>query len=347
MTVFNKKRIQKDMFELDYETIDKIRKGHFSDDYFKNTTKILETLSKEGYKFGLNDNNLNDITNVEDINIGDIHVEMQIFTSRYGKSLIVGLDEVLNILKAATGYFENENFINTFDKLEVEALHDGDITTFNGDKENIEPVMKIRGKYRDFGYLETLILGVLSEPTRIATNVYNLLIEAKGKPILFFPARFSHYYTQRVHGYAYYVATERYNYDFSMKLKPYVSTLEQGTLWGGSPTGTIAHSTIATFLGNVTETMIQYCRIIDPNRPRIALIDFHNNCVEDGIKVLDKMWEKYWYFIKNENKKEAKKYKLYGVRPDTSSNLIDKSLAGEDKEYLMLNINIIYLKYKF
>ena len=40
-----------------------------------------------------------------------------------------------------------------------------------------QPVLKIRGRYRDFALLETAILGVLTRASRIATNVYDVLDE--------------------------------------------------------------------------------------------------------------------------------------------------------------------------
>ena len=41
---------------------------------------------------------------------------------------------------------------------------------YDGNPLQVKPILKIRGKYRHFGHLETALLGVLSVPTRIATK---------------------------------------------------------------------------------------------------------------------------------------------------------------------------------
>ncbi|MTI48051.1 nicotinate phosphoribosyltransferase [Sporosalibacterium faouarense] len=327
MSIFNGKRLDKKTFKMDEDIKGKLRNGWYSDVYFNNVTWILSRLSKESYIFGNNESDLDGVIDVRDVEIGDIEIEMQIFTSRPGKSVIAGVDEAIEILRECTGYYDDENnFINTFNNLEVEAVQDGSITIFEGDKMNVQPVIKIRGRYRDFAHLETPYLGVLGEPTRIATNVYNIIKAANGKPVLFFPARFAHYKLQGIHGYAYWLAIQRYKKDFGAEANPFVSTAEQGDWWGGKGAGTIPHSSIASFLGNTAETMMQFSRIMPVDVPRIVLNDFHNDTVADTLKTMDSMWNKYWELHKEGKIEEARKYKLYGVRPDTSGSMRDVSI---------------------
>ena len=53
--------------------------------------------------------------------------------------------------------------------LEILALNDGDIISDG------EPVLKIKGRYEDFGYLESLIDGILARRSSVATNVKEVL----------------------------------------------------------------------------------------------------------------------------------------------------------------------------
>lgn len=327
MTKFNSRRLDSEIFQID----ERIKMGWFTDEYLNNNVRILTTLAKEGYKFGDNESDLVDVDTSE-VENGNLEVEMQFFTRRKPFSVVVGVDEALSILKECTGYHVDGEFINTYDQLEVEAVEDGTIVKYNGNTLDIKPVLKIRGRYRDFAHLETVLLGVLSEPTRIATNVYNTFVAANGKDVLFFPARFAHYKMQGVHGYAHKVAVECYNHSHQKKLYPFVSTNEQGSWWGGKGGGTVAHATIASFLGNTPETMLQFSRIMPVEILRIVLIDFHNDCVNEALAVIDKMFEKYWSLYTAGKHEEAKKYKLYGVRPDTSSKMIDKSIKYPSSE---------------
>lgn len=330
MSIFDGKRLTLDTFKMTDEIVYKMRMGWYSDVYFNNTVRVLTKLSAEGYTFGDNENDLNGIVDVKQVTNGDLEVEMQFFTRRKPFSIIVGVDEAIAILKVAAGYYDVDGrFINTYDQLEVEAVMDGTKVEYDGDPLHVKPILKIRGKYRDFGHLETALLGVLSVPTRIATNVYNVMVAAKGKQILFFPARFDHYKMQGVDGYAYWIAIQRYNLDFETSALASVSTHAQGDWWGGKGGGTISHSTIACFLGNTSEAMLQFSRIMPIETPRIALVDFHNNCVLESQQVIRAMWYQYWSHYKIGDYDTAKQYKLYGVRPDTSGNMIDESITSD------------------
>lgn len=330
MSIFDSKRLTLDTFKMTDEIIEKMRAGWYSDVYFNNTVHVLTQLSAEGYCFGNLENDLDGVVDVSLVRNGDLEVEMQFFTRRKPFSIVVGVDEALAILKVATGYFDEQGqFVNTFDQLEVEAVMDGTKVSYDGDPLNVKPILKVRGNYRHFGHLETALLGVLSVPTRIATNVYNVMVAAKGKQILFFPARFDHYKMQGIDGYAYWIAIQRYNLDFETDALASVSTHAQGDWWGGKGGGTISHSTIACFLGNTAEAMMQFARIMPLETPRIALVDFHNDCVLESQKVIRAMWQAYWQHYKAGDFAQADRYKLYGVRPDTSGNMIDASIHAE------------------
>lgn len=340
MTIFNGTRLKKDIFQID---ADRMRAGWYTDDYFNNNALILEALSHEGYLFnGESDTPIEGLM----VKTGDLEVEMQFFTRRKPLSVVVGTDEALAILEECAGYFNQEgNFVSTYKDLEIEAVEDGTLLDYDGDPMNVQPVLKVRGKYKEIARLETPILGVLSEATRVATNVYNVLLAAGGKDILFFPARFAHYKMQALHGYSYSLAIQAYNAKYHKNSRALVSTNDQGNWWGGKGGGTIAHASIACFMGDTAETMMQFSRIIPLEVPRIALVDFHNDCVEESLKVMEKMFEKYWELLNSNDKEEAAKYKLYAIRTDTSGNMRDKSVIpmGDKKMDFGVNPRLVWM----
>jgi len=335
MSIFDNKRLNKAVFQMD---VGRLRRGWYSDKYFCNNVLLLDTLAQEGYTFeGTSDIKDFDCSVVKN---GDLEVEMQIFTRRKPFSLVAGIDEALAILEECTGYYDsNGNFVNTYNQIEVEAVQDGTVVDYDGNPKHVRPVLKIRGKYSHFAKLETPILGVLAVPTRIATNVFNTLVASKAKEILFFPARFDHYKVQALHGYAYSIAIQAYNQKYGEKNCRYVSTDEQGAWWGGIGGGTIAHASICCFFGDTSETMMQFSRIMPADVQRMALIDFHNDSVNETLLVMDRMFEKYFYLIQEGKEEEARKYKLFAVRPDTSGNMRDASVVPLGDKNLDMGVN--------
>ncbi|MDP3486725.1 MAG: nicotinate phosphoribosyltransferase [Bacillota bacterium] len=335
MSKYNQQRLSADTLQLDFEGL---RRGAYSDAYFSNTVTILKTLASEGYKF--EGQSYAEGIDASKVLTGDIEVEMQFFPRRQPFAVVVGVDESLLMLKECVGYYDDQGeFVNTYANLEVEATDDGVLTSYDGNSMNVKPVLKVRGRYRDFAELETPILGVLTEGSRIATNVYNTLVAAKGKDILFFPARFAHYQAQALHGYAYQIAVQAYNNKYGTNSKVFVSTNAQGAYFGAKGGGTISHASIACFLGDTVETMMQFSRIMPLTVPRIALIDFHNDCVSEAKKVLHAMFHLYWDLMNAGPHTEAEKYKLYGVRPDTAGNMRDVSVEPVGDKELDCGVN--------
>jgi len=256
---------------------------------------------------------------------------MQWFTRRAPFSIVVGVDKVLAMLKLCTGYFDSSGqWVSTFDELEVEAVHDGFVATYEGQQGSAVPILKVRGRYRDFAILETPTLGALTRGTRVATNVYEVLRAARGKDVLFFPARFDAHEVQAGDGYAYHTAVQAFNQAFGKKIISSVSTNEQGEWWGGAGSGTVAHAAIACFFGDSAEAMRSFARILPQAIPRIALVDFNNDCVTDACRTAEALFTEYMKKIDEGRPEEALRYILYGVRLDTSSSLIDKSLQPSD-----------------
>ncbi len=321
MSRFNGKRLNNTTFKLD---IERMRRAWYSDKYFWNIADTLSKLAQAEYRFQGSSQVLARLgIDPQTVNVGNMQVEMQVFTRRSPSVVVCGIDKALTMLRHCTGYFEGEAFVETFDRLGVWAVQDGDVVHYDGDPMQVQPVLRIRGRYRDFAILETAVLGVLSRASRIATNVYNVLRAARGKPVLFFPARFDVHEVQAADGYAYDIAVQRFNADYGRQVSSAVSTDAQGDWWGGVGGGTIAHAAIACFLGDTAETVIAFAETRDVTIPRIALVDFYNDCIGDTLKVMNAMFARYRHYIDTGQREEAQKFKLYGVRPDTSSSLRD------------------------
>ena len=176
--------------------------------------------------------------------------------------------------------------------LDVYALYDGD---------RIEPwetVMTIDGPYQAFAHLETLYLGVLARRTRVGTNVRAVVEAARPKQVMFFPARHDHWLVQTGDGYAAHVAGAIG-----------VSTDAQASWWGSSGIGTVPHALIAAYHGDTTLATRKFAEFIDPDVQIITLVDYDNDCVTTSLDVARALGDRLW-----------------GVRIDTSENLVDKSI---------------------
>ncbi len=324
MSIFDGQRLNNSTFKLD---IERMRRGWYSDKYFVNISEMLSVLSSQGYTYDGKSPSLPEGVGPDGIPAGDLEVEMQWFTRRPGETLVVGVDKALTMLRHCTGYFHEDRFVDTSDRLEVWALQDGCKVTSDGDPLTVQPVMKVRGRYRDFALLETPTLGIMTRASRVATNVYETIVAARGKPVLFFPARFDVHEVQAADGYAYSIAVQRYNMDHASSLGPFISTDAQGDWWGGYGGGTVAHAAIACFLGDTAEAMLAFARVLPSNIARIALVDFNNDSVADSLATCRAMFDRYRQLVDAGETEEASRYKLYGVRLDTSGSLRDRSVT--------------------
>lgn len=232
-------------------------------------------------------------------------VLMQVF-QRNDNVCLCGMDEAIAIIKEALG--------NKFRDLEVKALHDGDVTNA------WETVMTIEGDYSLFAHLETVYLGALARGTRIATNVYRCFKAANGKPVFFFPGRFDSHLIQAKDGYSYMVGRKAAGFDAGG-----VSTDAQGEWWGSEGMGTIPHGLIAAYRGDTAEATLKFAEIMPVDIKRITLVDWDNDCVATAVRVAIAMKMKF------EETGYNNRFKLYGVRLDTSGSMVDKSIV-EDME---------------
>ncbi len=340
MSIFDGRRLAAERLALDWEGI---RRGDYSDKYFVNIARLLRKLADQGYRYGGSHGRL-PADLAQQARVGDAYVEMQWFTRRPGVTVVAGTDVALAILRGATGFWEGGQFIPTAESLQVWAVEDGDVVTYHGDPRDVQPVLRVRGRYRDFGPLETITLGYLTRASRIATNTYQILQASRGKPVLFFPARFDLPDVQPLDGYAYALGVQRYNHDFGTAVQPFISTDAQGAWWDARGGGTTAHAYLACFLGDIPEAMLAFARTLPPEIPRIALVDFNNDCVGDTLRVLEAMFAEYRRLKDAGKPDEAARFRLFGVRLDTSGDLRDRSLKplGDPKLDLGVNPRLVW-----
>ena len=326
MTIFNHVRLSSSLFKLD---VDGLRRGYYSDKYFENVVQVLEGTRIAGYTFaGESPRELG--IDPKGLSVGDIKVEAQIFNRRSPFALVAGVDAALAMFRHATGYYESGLFIETVSQLQAEAVEDGVLTHFAGDTEDVQPVIKVRGRYRHFALLETPVLGVLTRASRLATNVYQVAKAARGKSLLFFPARFDLPEVQSVDGYAYWLAIQRYNADSGAKVTPFVSTDAQAAWWGGRSGGTVPHALIACFLADTAEAMQTFALYVPSDVSRVVLADFNNDSVGAALATLSAYWPHYLEALQSDDPDGQKRWTLTGVRLDTSANMRDASLQPDD-----------------
>ena len=183
-----------------------------------------------------------------------------------------------------------------WDRLDVHALHDGDAI------EPWETVLTIEGDYTLFAHLETVYLGVLARRTLVATNVRSVVDAANGKDVLYFPARHDHFAVQPGDGHAAHIGGVAG-----------VSTDAQAVLWGGRGIGTIPHALIAAYGGDTVRATTEFVRQAPPETNIVVLVDFENASARTALEVARALGPRLW-----------------GVRLDTSGDLVDSTLGDED-----------------
>src|SRR5712692_8985229 len=226
-------------------------------------------------------------------------VVMQVFQKR--NAYLGGMDEALAILKLCAG---------DWDALTVHALYDGDVI------EPYETVMTIEGDYTIFAHLETVYLGTLARRTLITTNVVRVLEAARGKPVIFMPARHDHHRIQTGDGYAAYVAGQIVGTPVG------VTTDEQASWWGGKGVGTVPHSLIASYGGNTVLAATRFAEWAPEDLNVTVLVDFENNSVQTALDVARALGPRLW-----------------AVRLDTSEMLVDRSLWEELGDFKPTGVN--------
>jgi nicotinate phosphoribosyltransferase len=272
-----RKRLDPSVFRL---PVERIREGYYSDAYFNFSRELLEAENRHP------------------------HVTMQVFQKQ--QSVLGGIDEAIAVLKQCAGRHTPEGgWANAWDELTVHALHEADEIA------PLETVMTIGGDYSLFAHLETVYLGCLARRTLVMRNVREVVEAARGKQILFFPARHDHWLVQTGDGWAAHVAGAIG-----------VSTDAQASWWGGTGIGTVPHALIAAFGGSTVDAAKAFANRYAREMNVTVLVDFENDSVRTALEVADALGDDLW-----------------GVRLDTSERLVDRALWHEMGDFRPTGVN--------
>jgi nicotinate phosphoribosyltransferase len=203
-------------------------------------------------------------------------VVMEVFTRQ--DAVLCGIDEAKVLLATVLGHCPPE------DDVLVEALDDGDECTPR------EVVLRIRARYRRFGLYETAILGTMSQSTGWATAARECVQAAAPEPVISFGARHVHP-----------AITDALDYAAIVGGCVGASTPAGARLAGLRPTGTMPHSLVLIF-GDTVRAAEAFDRTLDPDVPRIVLVDTFKDEAEEALRVAHALGDK-----------------LYGIRLDTPS----------------------------
>ena len=259
-------RLDPDVFRL---PVERIRTGYYSDAYFVYTKQLLEAEGEHP------------------------QVTMQVFQKE--SSILGGIDEAIAVLKTCAGFARDGEWVSGWDQLVVHALHEGDVI------EPRETVMTIEGDYSLFAHLETVYLGSLARRSLVMRNVAEVVQAARGKDILYFPARHDHWLVQTGDGWSAHVAGAIG-----------VSTDAQASWWGGTGVGTVPHGLIAAYGGDTVRAARAFAKHFGDQMNITVLVDFDNDSVATALEVAQALGPELW-----------------GVRLDTSEQLVDRSLIDE------------------
>jgi nicotinate phosphoribosyltransferase len=220
-------------------------------------------------------------------------VTMQVFQKQ--ESVLGGIDEAVAILKLCSGREEDGVWVPAWHELEVNALREGDQIVPR------ETVMTIEGDYSLFAHLETVYLGVMARRSLVMRNVLEVVEAARGKQIFYFPARHDHWLVQTGDGWSAHVAGAIG-----------VSTDAQASWWGGRGIGTVPHGLIAAYDGDTVKAATVFADRYHDEMNITVLVDFENDSVRTALEVARALGPKLW-----------------GVRLDTSEDLVDRALFEE------------------
>lgn len=214
----------------------------------------------------------------------DVITKVQFFHTNSPLAKVCGLTEVISIIKNC--------LLGEIKAVIVHAIPEGSFC------KPYLPVLTITGRYWQFAHLENIIDGLLARCTTIATKAWQLSVASKNIPIIFMFDRADDFHLQPQDGYAAALG--------NLKLQVTGAHLA-GWSDNAQLVGTIPHALIQLANGDICQALAAYAKTF-PNDKLVGLIDFNNDVLNDGLKLLTTFKEK-----------------LYAIRVDTASAIQDKS----------------------
>jgi nicotinate phosphoribosyltransferase len=158
----------------------------------------------------------------------------------------------------------------------VESLHDGDRFSRK------DVVMRIEARYSAFGLYETAILGILASCSGWATAARRVVDAADPIPVIGFGARHVHP-----------SVADQMDYASVVGGCIGASTPAGARLAGLAPTGTMPHALVLIF-GDTVRAAEAFDRHIDPDVPRIILVDTFKDEAEESLRVANALGDRLW-----------------------------------------------------
>ena len=136
-----------------------------------------------------------------------------------------------------------------------------------------EVVMRITGKYKDYGIYETALLGILASSSGWATAAREIKEAADGRKVFCFGARHVHPAVAPVMERAALVGGA-----------DGASCILAAKLAGREPAGTVPHA-IVLIVGDTLEVARAYDEVMPPGEPRTVLVDTFKDEAEEAMRV--------------------------------------------------------------
>jgi nicotinate phosphoribosyltransferase len=195
-------------------------------------------------------------------------VTMEIFSR--GEGILCGAEEALAYLREIFAEVDGDR------GPVVESLHDGDHFSPK------ETVMRISARYSAYGLYETAILGILASCSGWATAARRIVDAAAPIPVIGFGARHVH-------------PSVADQLDYASVIGGCVgaSTPAGARLAGLNPTGTMPHALVLIF-GDTVRAAEAFDRHIDPDIPRIVLVDTFKDEAEEALRVAEALGDRLW-----------------------------------------------------
>jgi nicotinate phosphoribosyltransferase len=192
------------------------------------------------------------------MDLADTVVTAEIFSSKSG--IVAGIDESLYLLQGRN--------------LGLWALPEGE------QMDAKEVIMRIHGRYSDFGIYETALLGILSNSSGWATAAKNCKDAAGMRKVICYGARHLHPAVAPVMERAAVIGGA-----------DACSCVLGAALLGRAPVGTVPHAAFL-IVGDTVELARAYDRFVDVDTPRIILVDTFKDEAEESLRVAQALGKK-------------------------------------------------------
>ena len=207
---------------------EEIRHGTVMDVYFDRTKKILEAKG------------LSKVQAVAEVTCGSI-------PNKWPWAVFCGLEEVVRLMEGLP--------------IDLYAVPEGTIFKARDSASVRVPLINISGAYSDFGVYETAMLGMICQPSGVATSSARVKCAAKGKTVFAFGNRRMHPGIAGVLDRSCFIGG-----------CDGVSSTFGADICGTEAVGTVPHALMLT-MGSNEAAFKAFDEIIDPKVPRIMLID--------------------------------------------------------------------------